>query len=483
MNYTALKFKMLADGYPSFSFPASLLEEVDLSTFLRAEEQRLPLFVGTQFGLYPNKLSLELFKGLKIAILYKSQLSGVQVGISIYEVRQGKRLEIRKIPLERPFWNHQDLKKFQSHEAQDQAEELEVPDFLLPKLSSYLELTGSEYRGRSLLKIYEEVTSSAYGEYLLFSYRNPGVDWIGYLGTDEGVLFLELYRFLDISLKRNRKSGKELPIALERQLDIFRSIRNPYRRRSGKFLEVAGKQDLLVLSDLALCIIYNNHINIYSYEADLLQEEILQELERRGFYMKNTYLMRNHANPIEIEVDNGIPLVTVHGKLPFRSGKDIAPFETGPAKPQLIYERYYGLYNSLSDIQLVEAFNSAVGVRAWGVSRAAVIRALRSQLKKRGLDTSSVESETSFSLSQCVVLDNRKLLRLGELPEERLLPILLGYLRNCYPELETTGLRIIRKELEKLSFCISGSRLHYALPINDLLKRKGEMRSITPETN
>ena len=73
-----MKFKMLASGYPRFDFPEDLVEEVDLSDFYEPEENRLPLYIGTQFGIFPRDYPVETFEGKKIAVLRKSLLSGLQ---------------------------------------------------------------------------------------------------------------------------------------------------------------------------------------------------------------------------------------------------------------------------------------------------------------------------------------------------------------------------------------------------------------------
>ena len=90
-NYAYLRFKKLDHkfkGYPSFEFDADLIDSVDLVTFTRVEEVRIPLFIGTQFGLYPWFYDSQEFcnKERTIAVLGKSLLSGHIAGLSIIKI-------------------------------------------------------------------------------------------------------------------------------------------------------------------------------------------------------------------------------------------------------------------------------------------------------------------------------------------------------------------------------------------------------------
>ncbi len=111
MPYTKLKFKMLASGYSNFKFPLSLLEEVDLTTFCKPENDRLPLFIDAKYCLYPE-FNFGLLEGQRIAILSRFRLSGHQRGISIYQIINGERKKIEEFVLEPPFWNEKDLVEF-----------------------------------------------------------------------------------------------------------------------------------------------------------------------------------------------------------------------------------------------------------------------------------------------------------------------------------------------------------------------------------
>jgi hypothetical protein len=43
------KFDKVKYGYPPFDFDESLIDIVDLETFTKVEDNRIPLFIGTQF--------------------------------------------------------------------------------------------------------------------------------------------------------------------------------------------------------------------------------------------------------------------------------------------------------------------------------------------------------------------------------------------------------------------------------------------------
>jgi len=91
-----IRFKKLKVGYPRFVLYPNLIDEVNLDTFIKSEQNRLPLFIDSQFGINP---SLEdVFKkddeGKLIAVLNKSLLSGVVVGLKICVVSNYELKEI-----------------------------------------------------------------------------------------------------------------------------------------------------------------------------------------------------------------------------------------------------------------------------------------------------------------------------------------------------------------------------------------------------
>jgi hypothetical protein len=95
-----LRFKKLRSGfrgYPPFDIDESLIEDVDLEEFLNSEEDKIPFFVGTQFGVTPDMDSIPGFYDVdrKIAILAKSALSGNVAGLRIYFIPKGSRFNDR----------------------------------------------------------------------------------------------------------------------------------------------------------------------------------------------------------------------------------------------------------------------------------------------------------------------------------------------------------------------------------------------------
>lgn len=474
MNH--IKFKMLASGYPLFRFPENLLEEVDLHDFYKAEEDRYPLYIETQFGIFPRDFPVQSFESKKIAILENSNLSGVQSSITIYEIREGKRVEIQKILMEKPFWDGEKLKKYNDEPVE--SPKIKIPGFYIYEIWFYLEKIGIKYRGHSLPETYHQALSKAYKDFVIFSSQNGNSDWINFLGTKQAEAYLNLFNLLDQCSKTLYPDSQDFPLPLEKELRMFRNIRNPYRVRSNKFSELPAEEDILILSDVGLCIYYNNFININSYEAEMIQKDILQELRHRDFYVKNENLLMNHANPIEIRMSSGTPVLTINDEVMYRREKDIALWENGPSNPQMIYEHYYGLYNKITDVQLVNNLNEEIEIRYWGMGRAAYIRAIKAQLKSRGINTSSISDDQSFSLKYCVVLENKNLVRLGELPQHQLRPILKSYLRKCYPKHKLGEIKIINYNLETVQIENSTDKAFYQFPINDLLKKKGEMKTI-----
>lgn len=105
-----LRFKKLYkgfSGYPPFEIEESLIDEVDIDTFIRLEETRIPLFIGTQMGIYPQlyKIPNFLTEDKIIAILGKSLMSGHVAGLRIYQIKAGSHEHERK---ELIFFNNEE---------------------------------------------------------------------------------------------------------------------------------------------------------------------------------------------------------------------------------------------------------------------------------------------------------------------------------------------------------------------------------------
>jgi hypothetical protein len=93
-EYGYLRFKKLTKGfagYPTFEFDETLIDEVDIDTFIKKEESRIPLFIGTPMGLYPALYEIPNFlsEDKIVAILSKSLLTGHVAGLRFYRIQAG----------------------------------------------------------------------------------------------------------------------------------------------------------------------------------------------------------------------------------------------------------------------------------------------------------------------------------------------------------------------------------------------------------
>jgi hypothetical protein len=81
------RFKKLDRVYPSFDIDESLIDTVNMDEFLKIEEDRIPFFIGSQFGIAPGFEIAGFFNGEKVvAILKKSLMSGMVVGLFLYKI-------------------------------------------------------------------------------------------------------------------------------------------------------------------------------------------------------------------------------------------------------------------------------------------------------------------------------------------------------------------------------------------------------------
>lgn len=91
-----IRFKKLNLGYPIFVLHPHLYDEVNLNEFIASEHNRLPIFIGSQFGINPRLEDVFLSNNeIKlIAVLNKSLLSGAVSGLKIYSVLHYELKEI-----------------------------------------------------------------------------------------------------------------------------------------------------------------------------------------------------------------------------------------------------------------------------------------------------------------------------------------------------------------------------------------------------
>lgn len=93
-EYSHLRFKKLDNGfsgYPTFDIDETLIDEVDLDTFIKNEKTRIPLFIGTPMVLYPRLYEIPNFlaEDRFVAILGKSLLTGHVAGLRIFNIPAG----------------------------------------------------------------------------------------------------------------------------------------------------------------------------------------------------------------------------------------------------------------------------------------------------------------------------------------------------------------------------------------------------------
>lgn len=93
-NHPTLKkyrLKKFYSGYPLFNLDENRYDVVDQNIFSRFEEDRIPFFIGSQFGVYPRleEILNPSYIGYA-AVLGKSLLSGVVAGLNIYVVEDLK---------------------------------------------------------------------------------------------------------------------------------------------------------------------------------------------------------------------------------------------------------------------------------------------------------------------------------------------------------------------------------------------------------
>jgi hypothetical protein len=93
-EFAHVRLKRLEKGYPKHDYPEEFTDIVGIEEFYADEPDRLPFFIGCQFGIYPYKQEhIEYLKGktgtARVAILAKSVLSGYVSGLNIEEVEWG----------------------------------------------------------------------------------------------------------------------------------------------------------------------------------------------------------------------------------------------------------------------------------------------------------------------------------------------------------------------------------------------------------
>ncbi|QOW09795.1 hypothetical protein Q73A0000_05140 [Kaistella flava (ex Peng et al. 2021)] len=94
--------KMLQTNHKNTRIPDEYLEQSGIDEYLNKEDGKLPLFIGTQFGISP-KIIPELIKrmeGQKVVFLNKSQLSGYEHSMDLKLIKNGEFKTLKKITRE-----------------------------------------------------------------------------------------------------------------------------------------------------------------------------------------------------------------------------------------------------------------------------------------------------------------------------------------------------------------------------------------------
>jgi hypothetical protein len=91
-EYGNKRFKRHDGNYPPFHIDPELIDTVTFEEFAKIEEDRIPLFIGSQFGVAPGISRPEFFNREKIiAVLAKSLLSGSVAGLMIYRISASEK--------------------------------------------------------------------------------------------------------------------------------------------------------------------------------------------------------------------------------------------------------------------------------------------------------------------------------------------------------------------------------------------------------
>lgn len=72
------------------------------------------------------------------------------------------------------------------------------------------------------------------------------------------------------------------------------------------------------------------------------------------------------------------------------------------------FDEYILLMDRHSDKEIIDLFNSGVGIRAWNIARQGYLWSIKEQFKKRNIDFSQIGDEFSLSF-KCTVVLNKKI--------------------------------------------------------------------------
>ncbi len=95
LEYGKKRFKFLKTCNTIFQIDPDIVDYVDEEEFVKIEENRIPLGLGTQFGIYPKLIGTpdsSFYNGEKVvALIAKSLLSGCVDGLNLYHIAKDER--------------------------------------------------------------------------------------------------------------------------------------------------------------------------------------------------------------------------------------------------------------------------------------------------------------------------------------------------------------------------------------------------------
>ena len=126
-------------------------------------------------------------------------------------------------------------------------------------------------------------------------------------------------------------------------------------------------------------------------------------------------------------------------------------------------------FESNSDQELINAFNSQVENNGSGSAKMAFLSALREELNKRSIDYSSVGDERSMSYANCVVLKDKKMCLLDELTFNEVDKIADTWMKKEVPSMLYDNAKLTRIHEGYLTFVMDNG--HLTTSFNNIIKK------------
>jgi hypothetical protein len=126
-------------------------------------------------------------------------------------------------------------------------------------------------------------------------------------------------------------------------------------------------------------------------------------------------------------------------------------------------------FESNSDQELINAFNSQVENHGSGSAKMAFLSALREELNKRSIDFSSVSNAASMSYANCAVLKDKKMCLLDELTFEEVAKIADTWMKKEAPSMLYDNAKLTRIHQGQLTFVMDNGDL--TTSFNNIIKK------------